>query len=186
VLLARVLLALATAGWVVAIVAAPAAALGVPASGIVYAASSYICHQRPERSFHLAGAQLPVCARCFGLYLGGAVGALGAAAIAALKGRAPGTGGAKGSGGATGEDCRASGDMWRRASALRNARAAILLAALPTAITWSAETAGLWSPSNVTRFAAALPLGAIVALTVNYVECARRRPNTSRAPRTPI
>jgi uncharacterized membrane protein len=40
----------------------------------VYHAGSLVCHQRPERSFHLAGAQLPVCARCFGLYLSGAVG----------------------------------------------------------------------------------------------------------------
>lgn len=40
----------------------------------VYQAGSLVCHQRPERSFHLAGMQLPVCARCFGLYLSGAVG----------------------------------------------------------------------------------------------------------------
>jgi uncharacterized membrane protein len=39
-----------------------------------YHAGSLVCHQRPERSFHLAGAQLPVCARWFGLYLSGAVG----------------------------------------------------------------------------------------------------------------
>jgi len=29
-----------------------------------------ICHQIPERSFHLAGKQLPLCARCTGTYLG--------------------------------------------------------------------------------------------------------------------
>ncbi len=40
----------------------------------VYRAGSLVCHQRAERSFHLAGAQLPVCARCFGLYLAGAAG----------------------------------------------------------------------------------------------------------------
>ena len=34
----------------------------------VYQLGSLICHQRPERSFHLAGVQMPVCARCFGLY----------------------------------------------------------------------------------------------------------------------
>jgi uncharacterized membrane protein len=49
--------------------------LAAPAAA-VYAGSSRICHQRPERSFHLAGMQLPVCARCFGLYLSGAIGAL--------------------------------------------------------------------------------------------------------------
>ena len=28
------------------------------------------CHQNPERSLHLAGITLPLCARCFGLYAG--------------------------------------------------------------------------------------------------------------------
>ena len=30
---------------------------------------SLICHQNPDRSLHLTGA-LPLCSRCFGLYLG--------------------------------------------------------------------------------------------------------------------
>jgi uncharacterized membrane protein len=50
----------------------------------VYEAGSRICHQRPERSFHVSGVQLPVCARCFGLYLAAALGA--AAALAAGRG----------------------------------------------------------------------------------------------------
>ena len=43
---------------------------------VLYAASSRICHQRPERSFVIAGFQMPVCARCSGLYASGALGAL--------------------------------------------------------------------------------------------------------------
>jgi len=43
----------------------------------IYAMGSFICHQRPERSFHLWAVQLPVCARCTGIYLGGAVSAIG-------------------------------------------------------------------------------------------------------------
>lgn len=35
---------------------------------------SQLCHQDPNRSFVLAGATLPVCARCLALYLGGFVG----------------------------------------------------------------------------------------------------------------
>jgi len=35
-----------------------------------------ICHQRPERSYHFLAAQLPVCARCTGIYFGAAVGAI--------------------------------------------------------------------------------------------------------------
>lgn len=33
-----------------------------------------ICHQIPERSFHMGGHRLPLCARCTGTYLGAAVG----------------------------------------------------------------------------------------------------------------
>jgi uncharacterized membrane protein len=36
----------------------------------VYRFFSHVCHQASERSFHLAGFQLAVCARCTGLYLG--------------------------------------------------------------------------------------------------------------------
>lgn len=42
----------------------------------VYVATSRICHQKPERSFHSEGVKWPVCGRCSGLYIGGAAGAL--------------------------------------------------------------------------------------------------------------
>jgi uncharacterized membrane protein len=65
--------------WSGIVVAAPLA-LHRPAlteaAATVYAASARICHQRPERSFQITGRQLPVCARCLGLYLAGAAGAL--------------------------------------------------------------------------------------------------------------
>lgn len=67
--------------WAVLAVAAPWLAT-VPAVGgdylsaSAYALGALVCHQRPERSFHLAGAQLPVCARCTGLYLSAALGIL--------------------------------------------------------------------------------------------------------------
>jgi uncharacterized membrane protein len=35
-----------------------------------------ICHQRPERSFWIFGAEVAVCSRCLGIYLGAAVGLL--------------------------------------------------------------------------------------------------------------
>ena len=37
-----------------------------------------VCHQRVDRSFILAGESMPVCARCTGIYLSGALGALAA------------------------------------------------------------------------------------------------------------
>lgn len=63
--------------WLTLIVLSPVALASGRLSTLtmaVYHAGSLVCHQRPERSFHLAGAKLPVCARCFGLYLSGAVG----------------------------------------------------------------------------------------------------------------
>jgi uncharacterized membrane protein len=33
-----------------------------------------ICHQIPERSFHINGQQLPLCARCTGIYMGALTG----------------------------------------------------------------------------------------------------------------
>jgi len=42
----------------------------------VYAIGGAICHQLPERSYHLWMAQMPVCARCAGIYFGAAVAAM--------------------------------------------------------------------------------------------------------------
>jgi uncharacterized membrane protein len=67
----------AAVGWVVLILTTPVAlAHGrLPWATLpVYEIGGLVCHQRPERSFHLAGVQLPVCARCFGLYAAGAAG----------------------------------------------------------------------------------------------------------------
>jgi uncharacterized membrane protein len=63
--------------WLVLLTASPVAAGRGQfrwMTAIVYHAGSLICHQRPERSFHIDGVQLPVCARCFGLYASGAAG----------------------------------------------------------------------------------------------------------------
>jgi uncharacterized membrane protein len=60
------------------IIGAPLAqANGHPAfASSIYKAFSFVCHQIPERSFHLAGHQFGVCSRCTGLYVGFAVAAL--------------------------------------------------------------------------------------------------------------
>ena len=65
------------AAAVAAVFAAPlvAAAWGLGAWPL-YAAFSWICHQRPERSWHLAGYPLAVCVRCLGVYLGALAGAV--------------------------------------------------------------------------------------------------------------
>ncbi len=120
--------------WVAIIVVAPLAlAHGYTLfPALVYEAGGPICHQRPERSFHLAGVQLPVCARCFGLYASGAVGAV-AASVAGVP------------------PARRSED--------RNAATALALAASPTAFTVATEWIGILHPGGVARAIAALPLG---------------------------
>jgi uncharacterized membrane protein len=72
----------ATIGWAIALPLATAAAASPhPASAIylsamsVFVTGSVICHQIAERSFALWGHQMPVCARCTGIYTGAAVAA---------------------------------------------------------------------------------------------------------------
>ena len=60
----NVVLAIGLLFWVVLLFAAP---------GVLFPFGHFICHQRPERSFFIGGQQLPVCARCTGLYLGAAL-----------------------------------------------------------------------------------------------------------------
>src|SRR5438067_12965322 len=81
---------LAAVTWTVARPLAAASATAPHPSSMIYLFSfcvyligSIVCHQRPERSFHLWSAQLPVCARCTGIYAGAAVAAIIALSVAA-------------------------------------------------------------------------------------------------------
>lgn len=76
-------LTLGASVWVAVILAAPYAIAArspilVTLASMVYQGAGLICHQRPERSFHIGGVQLAVCGRCFGLYVSGALGAAAA------------------------------------------------------------------------------------------------------------
>ena len=124
--------------WCVSLVAAPYALMSgkprlVSAAAALYRGAGLICHQRAARSFHLAGAQLPVCGRCSGLYFSGAFGA----ALAWMVSRRP--------------------------RVPTNTRRMLLLAAIPTALTLVLEWGGVVDPSNVGRALCALPLGAAAA-----------------------
>lgn len=134
--------------WVAAIVAAPYlvtyADPGSPmfvAGGGIYVLGSVVCHQIAHRSFHLAGAQLAVCARCTGLYLLAPVGVLLALG---QSGRRPALAASVGSG---------------------RVRLLLLAATTPTLVTVAAEAAGIGTWSNVARALAALPVGPAVAWT---------------------
>ncbi len=58
--------------WVLLIVGLPVAKANgfVAISSPLYYFFSFICHQIPQRSFHIAGEQFAVCSRCFGVYFG--------------------------------------------------------------------------------------------------------------------
>ena len=110
----------------------------------MYAAGSFICHQLPERSFHFQGAQLPVCARCLGLYCGGAFGSvMGASAV--VRRRISG-----------GRPLLTRTLQWRWTFA----------AAIPTLATLLLEWGFGWPISNTARAVAALPFGVAVAFVV--------------------
>ena len=112
------------------------------ASAGAYLAGSVICHQRPDRSFRLWGLQMPVCARCAGLYSGAAVGAC----LAGIPRRA-GRGTAR--------------------TASWALRTMVLASAVPTGATWLIEAVG-WLPfADGVRAAAAVPLGAGVTWVVS-------------------
>jgi uncharacterized membrane protein len=106
------------------------------AVSLIYLAGSVICHQLPERSFFLTnGVQLPVCARCTGLYLGGLLAALGW----------------------VGHKVRIRGRAWSL-----DPRAALrltVIASLPTLVSVLLSSAGVWDGTNVLRAALALPAG---------------------------
>ena len=153
------------AAWLVLVVAAPL--VWTPLATLLYAAGSLICHQLPERSFHVQGSQLPVCARCAGLYGGGALGSVVAATIAGrLLGR------------------------WRLAP-MSWQWIGTSLAALPTIATFVLEWVAGWRISNTTRAISAVPLGGAVAFvvvsalaTLHYDQCVRMRPIGSSRPPT--
>jgi uncharacterized membrane protein len=113
---------------------------GYPFALVVYAIGSVLCHQRPGRSFHLLGVQLPVCARCTGIYAG-------AALIALLPAYTR------------------TRETWQRAR-MPSARAALLVSALPTIATLAYEWTTGHTPGNWTRAISGVPLGACVAWIV--------------------
>ena len=123
---------------VAAALAAPLLAAGghaLPARA-AYAFFGAVCHQMPERSFHLLGHPLGVCARCAGLYAGFAAGVLLYPLARPLGVRhAP-------------------------------ARAWLFAAAAPTALDFSLGLLGVWENTHLSRSLTGALLGAVAALYV--------------------
>lgn len=149
----RVVLTMVALGWVALIVLTPqwtrpgaglATDGGATVAALVRMAGAQVCHQRPERSLHLHGQPLPVCGRCTGLYVSGAIGLL---AVSAFGRRSTPT-------------SPIALPAWWPAGLDPRVRW-LALAAFPTAATWSLDVAGAWNPGTALRAIAALPLGLV-------------------------
>lgn len=120
------------------------------AAALVYAAGAVVCHQRPERSFHLGTQPWPVCARCTGIYFAAAIMTIAAALISRRREAM----------------VSARADAGRFARVLASPAGVRWLAAcavIPTVFTlvWEWTTGN--APSNTVRAAAGLPIGALVS-----------------------
>jgi uncharacterized membrane protein len=117
------------------------------ASAYLFALATYlvggaVCHQLDARSFHLWGHQMPVCARCTGIYGGAAIAGIIASWV--FVPRSPS----------------------RRGPVRFSAAAVLSAAALPIGLSLAFEwTTGI-TPSNLTRAATGVVLGAAVAAVV--------------------
>jgi len=102
----------------------------------VYKAFGFVCHQIPERSFHVAGYKFAVCSRCTGLYSGFA----GAALVYPLTRSLKQTDTPRG--------------LW------------LILAAVPLAIDFALGYFSIWSNTHLSRFSTGALLGAVAVFYV--------------------
>ena len=140
----------AAVSWAIALVVAPFAASGANGGAVLYgfAYSAYaigriVCHQLSERSFHLWGTPLPVCARCTGIYAGAAIAAVALTARRSQLGNA----------------------SWSPS----RARVILIAALIPTAVTLLYEWSTGDMPAHSIRALAGAPIGAAVAWIIREV-----------------
>lgn len=141
--------------WAFLIALAPISKLGglTSVSSPLYAFFSYICHQIPERSFHIAHEQFAVCSRCFGVYFGLVAGF----AIYPLWRNI--------------DEVQPVARFW------------LFLSLIPIAIDWSLTVFGIWENTQVSRFLTGLILGVACATFIvpAIVEIMRNMTNGRRS-----
>ncbi len=115
----------------------------------IYQSFHFVCHQMPERSFHLNAHPLAVCARCFGLYAGFALAVCAYPFVHSLENlHAP-------------------------------SRIFLVLAALPLGVDWILGFTGIWANTHLSRLATGALFGAacafyVVPILVNASRTARQ------------
>jgi uncharacterized membrane protein len=117
--------------WVLLIVSAPllAANSNETIAQPIYNFFSYICHQKPERSLHIADFPFAVCSRCFGVYLGMLLGLI----VYPLWRRI--------------DDIEPLPRFW------------LFLSLIPIGIDWLLGVTGIWENNHATRLITGMILG---------------------------
>jgi uncharacterized membrane protein len=121
-----------------AVVSAPIAVTQghIAFAATIYKTFSYLCHQIPERSFHLAGHPFAVCSRCTGLYAGFAFATLALPLVRSLK------------------QTDTPRVIW------------LFLSAVPLAIDFGLTYFGVWENNHFTRVTTGALFGAVAAIYV--------------------
>lgn len=115
----------------------------------------YLCHQMPERSFHIAGEQFAVCSRCFGVYFGIIAGFLAYPLFRNIT------------------DIGPIPRYW------------LFLSLIPVSVDWSLTALGIWENTHLSRFVTGLILGFACAVFIvpAIVEIRRNLTYRRRGPR---
>ena len=133
--------------WVLLILLAPLAKANgfTQISAPLYHFFSYLCHQIPDRSFHIEGDQFGVCSRCFGVYFGIFAGF----AIYPLWRKI--------------DDIEPISRIW------------LALSVIPIGVDWALTIFGVWANTFTSRFVTGMILGAACATFIvpAIVEIAR-------------
>lgn len=124
--------------WIVAILAAPTARLANvdEISEPLFKFFGYICHQMPDRSFHIMGEQFGVCSRCFGVYFGIVLGVAFYPLFRVIDSVEP------------------------------LARIWLFLSLIPIGIDWSLTAFGIWENTQLSRLVTGLILGIACAVFI--------------------
>jgi len=138
--------------WVLIIVSPPLLINSGFSAAPIYSFFSYICHQIPERSFHVLGHQFAVCSRCFGVYFGLLAGVATYPLWRPLDSVDP------------------LPRFW------------LFLSMVPISIDWSLGFFDVWENTHVSRFITGLILGVTCAIYIvpALVEIARNLRRSSR------
>lgn len=122
--------------WVSVILLAPIAEANnfTGVSGPIYKFFSVLCHQIPERSFHVENHAFAVCTRCFGIYFGLLAGFIAYPFIRPI------------------EEIEPLPRIW------------LFLSLVPMGIDWSLGFFEIWENTALSRFLTGLILGVTCAL----------------------